>query len=589
MNRFASSLVILISLLYAGFQTHGYIATVLNSKQMPYTWNLDQPAASVSTNIINRTSKAVRYHLASDAFTTANAAAELNALRSSFEQWESIPGTRIKFEDAGLVPPGVDINTSDKTNVVFWAKNSTLVAGGTIDIRGTLAVAFPTIQNDQIVECDIVLNGSFTWYTDFNIKESAGRFIEATMAHEVGHFIGLEHSPVGGATLLAVGGTGVSTQAGLSMDEVLAARNLYPATGFSEGLGGISGQVKRSNVGILGAIVTLEDPAGNVVTSTATRNNGTYTINLLTPGEYQIRATPLDPLSNAAGLMYGFELSNSNLRNAVTDFLPTENQAVTVQANTTTRVDINVMAGEPAFRIARIRPPTTLSAVRSVVNRGTKVAAGTQGIWVGVYGRGLPISTGQVSVTGDGITHGSNLKDFGATSVSGVSVNLLSVQIDIDPNATPGLRSLVFRDASGLAWANGFLEIEGPVPDYDFDGLDDRFQRAYFERFSAKEADPDQDADQDTFDNHAEFISGTNPINNNSFLEIESVSLNASGAFIKWKTVPGKKFRVWTRENLEGAPWQILSNTVVSTTNEGAYLDLSAQGQFKLYRIEALP
>ena len=42
------------------------------------------PDPSVDTNVVNPNTKAIRYFLASDAYSTTNTAAELNALRASF-------------------------------------------------------------------------------------------------------------------------------------------------------------------------------------------------------------------------------------------------------------------------------------------------------------------------------------------------------------------------------------------------------------------------------------------------------------------------------------------------------------------------
>jgi hypothetical protein len=71
----------------------------------PKHWELLNPSSFVDENVVNRTTKAVRYFLASDAYSIGNAAAELNALRASFAQWQAISGTHLKFEDAGTVPP----------------------------------------------------------------------------------------------------------------------------------------------------------------------------------------------------------------------------------------------------------------------------------------------------------------------------------------------------------------------------------------------------------------------------------------------------------------------------------------------------
>src|SRR5262245_27161053 len=203
--------------------SHGRAFVVeLNSSGAPLRWHLDPPDPDVHRNLVNRVSKAVRFFLAADAFWTTNTAAELNAVRAAFGQWQSIPGTILKFEDAGLVSPGVDVNTSDNRNVVFWAKNSTIVNGGHDNISGLLGATFNDFFEDNTqIEADIVFNGvQYNWSADFSSADTGKQFIESTAAHEIGHFVGLNHSPVGGATMLFRSQGGVNVQAGLSSDEI---------------------------------------------------------------------------------------------------------------------------------------------------------------------------------------------------------------------------------------------------------------------------------------------------------------------------------------------------------------------------------
>src|SRR5688500_10189793 len=88
-------------------------------------------------------------------------------------------------------------------------------------------------EDGSFLEGDIVMNGrQFQWFTDFNNRVSQGQFIEATLLHEIGHFLGLDHAVAGGATL-AIGANGVSTEAGLSQDEIAAMRFLYPSVAVS--------------------------------------------------------------------------------------------------------------------------------------------------------------------------------------------------------------------------------------------------------------------------------------------------------------------------------------------------------------------
>src|SRR5438067_3076729 len=187
----------------SGLGARAFVVDVTDTGE-PLRWHLNPPEPpvppnppdqGVHTNVVNPLTKAVRYFLAADAYSTTNTVAELNAVRASFAQWQSVPGTFLKFEDAGLVAPGIDVNTSDNQNVVFWAKNTTLVNGGLDNVRNSLAVTFNCFfsDNNAQAEADIVFNGvQYRWSTDFNSADTSEYFIESTAAPESGQFLGLQ-------------------------------------------------------------------------------------------------------------------------------------------------------------------------------------------------------------------------------------------------------------------------------------------------------------------------------------------------------------------------------------------------------------
>jgi len=214
-------------LLISGFSGRAFVFYNVGTSVLK--WNVNSP--KVSSTAVNPTTKAIRYYIASDGYSPANRENEINAVKACFDQWQSIPGAKVRFEFAGLVSPeGLDTR-DDRMNVVFWCKRQDLrVNGGGDDLTNRRGWSFVRADpvDGTILDVDIVLNGvQYQWFTDANDTANQGQFIESIVTHEIGHFLGLDHTPAGGATVID-GGNGINTNSGLSADEVAAARYLYP-------------------------------------------------------------------------------------------------------------------------------------------------------------------------------------------------------------------------------------------------------------------------------------------------------------------------------------------------------------------------
>jgi hypothetical protein len=203
---------------------------------------------------------------------------------------------------------------------------------------------------------------------------------------------------------------------------------------------------------------------------------------------------------------------------------------------------------------------------------------GQSNYFIGVASTNLPTSGAILLITGDGLTLGE--PSFATLS----GTNFISVLIDVAADATPGLRSFVVQLGTNVAYANGFLEIQPPVPDFNFDGLDDRFQRRYFPLFTAPEAGPNADPDGDGFNNEAEYIAGTVPLP-----KIESVTLTSSGSTITWASAAQRRFQVWSRQDLANDSWRRVGSPITATNSSTQFTDVSATNSLRFYRLQALP
>ncbi len=580
-----------VALLSFALSAHAYVLNFDDAFLVKH-WNLLTTQDGVSTNVVNTNTHAIRYFLASDAYSTTNTANELNAIRASFGQWQSVSGTYIKFEEAGLVSPPVDVNLDDHTNIVYWAKTSTLVNGGNDDISGALGVTFTTWDptSNIILEGDIVFNGvEYTWFTDFNDTSNPATFVEAVASHEIGHFLGVAHSPVGGATMLFRGASGVNVQTGLSDDDIAGGRYLYPMVPTN--FGAVKGTVTKSGSPVLGAAVFAQTSVSNVAAGTVTLPNGTYEINSLAAGTYQIRVTPLDPFVGDR-LVAGYDIANSpdstnsDFTSADTDFLPTTNVTTVIVANTTNTVNFAVTAATPVFSITHIRAPTASSGSFSWSSLPTSIKVGQSNYFIGVASASIPSNNASLLITGDGLTLGT--ASF-LTNAFMSGLNFISVPISVASNATPGLRSFIVSQGANVAYANGFLDVMAAVPDYNFDGLDDTFQRQYFALFTSPQAAPGADPDGDGMNNAGEYVAGTIPTNTASVLKMLVLTNTPSGTTVSWQSVVGKRYQVSSRTNLTIGSWQNIGGVVTAINTAAQYFDPTATNGMGYYRVQVLP
>ena len=569
-------------LLIGAFGASAFVQN-LNTSGARRHWVLLTYDGTINTNVVNPTTQAIRIFFASDGYSTTNTAAELNAARSAFAQWQAVPGTYLKFEDAGLISPPVDVNTSDNTNVFYWAKSSTIVNGGLSSISGALGVTFSksSSSDNRVLQADIVFNGvQYQWFTDFFDTNSTTTYVEGVALHEIGHFIGLNHSPVGGATMLFHGLGGVNAGVGLSSDDIAAARFIYP-TNLSS-YGAIKGTITTNGQPVYGAGVYAENSVSNLVAGTVSETNGVYLLPALPPDVYRIRVAPLDAFAATSSLVRGADISSA-YTNANSTFLPTNTATTTVTAGVTNTVDVAVIPVAPTFRITNIREPTTSSGSFNWSSSPVTMNAGQSNYFIGVASADLPTNSATLAITGNGLTLGS--PTFNA-NLGGLGLNFITVPISVSSNATPGLRTFIVQQGTNIAYANGFLDILPTNYDYNFDGLDDSFQRTNFALFTSASDAPTADPDGDGMNNLGEYISGTSPTNAASVFKMTSLVRTNTGTTIGWQSVVGKHYQVFSRSNFSTDTWRSNGTFITAAGTNTTRFDAGSTNGLRAYHVQ---
>lgn len=192
----------------------------------------------------------------------------------AFSSWQAVASSTLQFQDGGLIDA---LAGKDGRNVI--TVNDTLFAD-----NGFLAYTTTWFDenNGRIIESDIQIDAK---------AAGNGTNLEALIQHEIGHFLGLDHSAVLSSVMYPYV---CSDNMGLDSDDRIGIANIYPRSS-AKPLGGVlRGEVRDDHGGVFGVQVVALSREGSPVATTLTDTGGRFELLGIPDGAYSLYAEPLD-------------------------------------------------------------------------------------------------------------------------------------------------------------------------------------------------------------------------------------------------------------------------------------------------------
>jgi hypothetical protein len=234
------------------------------------------------------------------------------AILNGFKAWERVSTAGVRFS-VGADSAVNSSSGSDGINVVSFADTP----DNRSDVGDAIAVTltFFIRSTGDITSGDIIFSPTKTFSTN---GETDAYDIQGVATHEIGHFLGLDHSGIGSATMFPFGKLGDLSARTLDPDDRAGISTLYPSSSFNSTTGRISGRITSGGAAVFGAHVVAIDTSTGIVTAGAVSlGDGSYLIAGLPPASYRVVAEPLDGPVEQDNLGGIFDSSvKSNFRSA---------------------------------------------------------------------------------------------------------------------------------------------------------------------------------------------------------------------------------------------------------------------------------
>jgi hypothetical protein len=398
----------------------------------------------------------------------------MGAVRRALNSWAR--AANVSFVSVSSKAQSVSpVNDGDGISLITVAateENLALFSNGNTTARTRV---FYDPDSGDISEADIVIN-PFPYSPEaslqFSTDGSPGTYdLESTLAHELGHLLGLSHSHVIGATMQAAQalngtyGLPAITERTLSDADQAAARSLYETP---DKVGSIEGRIQNSIGGnfvpVASGHVWIEDlESGKVIAGSLTNAGGRFSISGVPEGNYRALLEYVDPSSDSAASTAAATLTTAEIFTTVDRKSGLRQRAfrsveiasrLRVTADKPTPLNYVLVPpqnSQPALRPRFIGINGELSTVAVPAMAGSKLTLSVAGEGLDLIpGSGLVFNSPFITVDQASL----GLPQFrGATPV-------ISFEVTIAANAPPGDYSVRLQANSGeVAYLVGGIKV----------------------------------------------------------------------------------------------------------------------------------